>query len=442
MPFCFTQRSQLRPLLAASSLIVLVACAEKPTAADATPLQTGKPPAVAPVAAPTPALNVDENLSIQPAMTFAEWQASFRTQALKAGIREDVFDRAFAGVTPDMSVVKADRSQPEFSRPVWEYLDGAISAARVRKGQALLAQHADDLQRIEQQYGVDRQALVAVWGMESNFGGFQGSQSVIRSLATLAYEGRRPGFAQSQLLAALEILQQGDITPDRMLGSWAGAMGQTQFIPTTYNTHAVDFDGDGRRDIWNTPADALASTAHYLQSSGWQRGQPWGFEVVLGSGFDYALADATTRKSLAEWQQLGLKQPDGSAIPVAASHQQATLLLPAGYRGPAFLVLDNFRAILKYNNSTSYALAISLLSDRFKGAGYVVGSWPRSDLPLSRSERIELQTLLSARQYDAGAPDGIIGANTRKAIRSAQQSFGWPADGYPTHELLNRLRQP
>jgi membrane-bound lytic murein transglycosylase B len=442
MPSCFTQRSQLRPLLAASSLILLVACAEKPTAADATPLQNGKPPAVAPVASPTPTLNVDDNLSIQPAVTFAEWQAGFRAQALNAGIRADVFDKAFAGVTPDMSVVKADRSQPEFSRPVWEYLDGAISAARVRKGQALLAQYADDLQKIEQQYGVDRQALVAVWGMESNFGGFQGSQSVIRSLATLAYEGRRPGFAQSQLLAALQILQQGDVEPEKMLGSWAGAMGQTQFIPTTYNTHAVDFDGDGRRDIWNTPADALASTAHYLQSSGWQRGQPWGFEVVLGSDFDYALADATTRKSLGEWQQLGLKQPDGSAIPVAASQQQATLLLPAGYRGPAFLVLDNFRAILKYNNSTSYALAISLLSDRFKGAGYVVGSWPRADLPLSRSERIELQTLLSARQYDAGAPDGIIGANTRKAIRSAQQSFGWPADGYPTHELLNRLRQP
>ncbi|RMM42073.1 hypothetical protein ALQ78_04018 [Pseudomonas syringae pv. aptata] len=442
MPSRFTHRPQLRQLIAASSLVALVACAEKPTAADATPLQSSKVQTNAPAVAPTPALVVDDNLTIQPAVSFSEWQAGFRAQALKAGIRADVFDLAFAGVTPDMSVVKADRSQPEFSRPVWEYLDGAISAVRVRKGQALLSQYADDLQKIEQQYGVDRQALVAVWGMESNFGSFQGTQSVIRSLATLAYEGRRPGFAQSQLLAALEIIQHGDITPDKMLGSWAGAMGQTQFIPTTYNTHAVDFDGDGRRDIWNTPADALASTAHYLQSSGWQRGQPWGFEVVLGSGFDYSLADSTTRKSLAEWQQLGLKQPDGSAIPVAASQQQATLLLPAGYRGPAFLVLDNFRAILKYNNSTSYALAISLLSDRFKGAGYVVGSWPRGDLPLSRSERIELQTLLSARQYDAGAPDGIIGANTRKAIRSAQQSFGWPADGYPTHELLENLRKP
>ncbi|GFM67495.1 lytic murein transglycosylase [Pseudomonas cichorii] len=442
MPSCFTHPWQLRQLIAASSLIALVACAEKPTAADATPLQASKTLPVAPVAVPTPALVVDENLTIQPAISFAEWQAGFRNQALKAGIRADVFDRAFSGVTPDMSVVKADRSQPEFSRPVWEYLDGAISAARVRKGQALLSQYSTDLQNIEQRYGVDRQALVAVWGMESNFGQFQGSQSVIRSLATLAYEGRRPDFAQSQLLAALEILQQGDITPEKMLGSWAGAMGQTQFIPTTYNTHAVDFNGDGRRDIWNTPADALASTAHYLQSSGWQRGQPWGFEVVLSSDFDYALADASTRKSLTEWQKLGLKLPDGSALPLASSQQQAALLLPAGYRGPAFLVLDNFRAILRYNNSSSYALAISLLSDRFKGAGYIVGNWPRTDLPLSRSERIELQTLLSARKYDAGAPDGIIGANTRKAIRSAQQSLGWPADGYPTHELLNNLRKP
>ena len=204
----------------------------------------------------------------------------------------------------------------------------------------------------------------------------------------------------------------------------------------------MDFDGDGRRDIWNTPADALASTAHYLQSSGWQKGQPWGFEVKLTQGFDYALADASTRKTVAEWQQMGLKLPSGSALPTNVAQLQAALLLPAGYRGPAFLVLDNFRTILKYNNSSSYAMAIGLLSERFNGGGYVLGDWPRGDLPLSRSERIELQTLLSSRQYDAGASDGIIGANTRKAIRSAQQSFGWPADGYPTHELLDNLRKP
>jgi len=436
MPSSFSRRWHLRQLIAASSIIVLVACAEKPTAAIATPLQVAN---VAPTAVATPD---DANFEIQPALTFSEWQAAFRVEALKAGIRPDVFDRAFAGVTPDMSVVKADRSQPEFTRPVWEYLEGAISPLRVRKGQALLNQYADILQIMEQRYGVDREALVAVWGMESSFGQFQGTQYVIRSLATLAFEGRRPAFAQAQLLAALEILQHGDVEPEKMIGSWAGAMGQTQFIPTTYNTHAVDFDGDGRRDIWNDPADALASTAHYLQSSGWQRGQPWGFEVQLASNFDYSLADASTRRSVAQWQQLGLKLPDGSPLPAGYAQQQAALLLPAGYRGPAFLVMDNFRAILKYNNSSSYALAVGLLSQRFSGGGYITGSWPRGDLPLSRTERIELQTLLSARQYDAGTPDGIIGANTRKAIRSAQQALGWPADGYPTHQLLENLRQP
>jgi membrane-bound lytic murein transglycosylase B len=438
MPFCISRRWHLRQLIAASSLILLVACAEKPTAADAQPLQTTSAvpaPAVVPPVVPT-----GDNLDIQPTQTFAEWQAAFRKDALAAGISPELFDRAFANVTPDMSVIRADRSQPEFARPVWEYLDGALSAQRVRKGQGLLYQYADILQSIEQRYGVDRQALVAVWGMESNFGSFQGDKSVIQSLATLAYEGRRPGFAHSQLLAALQILQHGDIEPEKMLGSWAGAMGQTQFIPTTYNTHAVDFDGDGRRDIWGSPADALASTAHYLQSSGWQKGQPWGFEVQLADGFDYALADGSIRKTVAEWIQLGLKLPNGASVPAGSEQLSAALLLPAGYRGPAFLILDNFRAILKYNNSSSYALAVSLLSERFSGAGLISGEWPKDDLPLSRSERIELQSLLSVNNYDAGTADGIIGANTRKAIRAAQQSFGWPADGYPTHKLLEGLR--
>ncbi|MBU6960645.1 lytic murein transglycosylase [Pseudomonas sp. CVAP len=437
MPLCLSRRWHLRQLIAASSLVLLVACAEKPTAADAQPLQTA-PLATAPAIIP-PVVPTGDNLDIQPTQTFEEWEAGFRQDALAAGIRPDVFDRAFAGVTPDMSVIRADRSQPEFTRPVWEYLDGALSAARVRKGQALLSQYADTLTSIEQRYGVDRQALVAVWGMESNFGSFQGDKSVIRSLATLAYEGRRPGFAHAQLLAALQILQQGDITPEKMLGSWAGAMGQTQFIPTTYLTHAVDFDGTGHRDIWGSPTDALASTAHYLQSSGWQKGQPWGFEVQLASGFDYSLADGAIRKSVSEWMQMGIKLPNG-VVPPGSEHLSAALLLPAGYRGPAFLILDNFRAVLKYNNSSSYALAVNLLSERFNGAGLINGEWPKDDLPLSRSERIELQNLLSASNYDAGNADGIIGANTRKAIRSAQQSFGWPADGYPTHKLLEGLR--
>ncbi|WP_016986125.1 lytic murein transglycosylase [Pseudomonas crudilactis] len=438
MPFSLSHRWPVRQLIAATSFILLVACAEKPTAADAQTLQA-TPVATAPAIIP-PVVPSTDPLDLQPTQTFAEWQASFRKDALAAGIRPDLFDRAFANVSFDASVIRADRSQPEFSRPVWEYLDGALSPLRVRKGQALIDQYADVLQSIEQRYGVDRQTLVSVWGMESNFGQVQGSKSVINSLATLAYEGRRPGFAHAQLIAALQILQQGDITPEKMLGSWAGAMGQTQFIPTTYNTHAVDFDGDGRRDIWGSPADALASTAHYLQSSGWQRGQPWGFEVQLPGDFNYTLADGATRKSVAEWRQLGVILPNSGQVAAGSDQLSAALLLPAGYRGPAFLILDNFRAILKYNNSSSYALAVSLLSERFNGGGLISGSWPKDDLPLSRTERMELQTLLSARNYDAGTADGIIGANTRKAIRSAQQSLGWPADGYPTHKLLESLR--
>ena len=429
-----TRRWPMRQLIAASSVILLVACAEKPTAADAQTLPVIPPAPAVITSAPAPATDTP---LVQPAQSFSEWQADFRTQALKAGINPQVFDNAFAGITPDMSVIKADRSQPEFSRPVWEYLDGALSPLRVRNGQRLLEQNAELLSRIEQRYGVDRQALVSVWGMESNFGSFQGNKSVIRSLATLAYEGRRPEFAQSQLIAALKIIQEGDISPDKMLGSWAGAMGQTQFIPTTYETHAVDFDGDGRRDIWNSSADALASTAHYLQSSGWKQGQPWGFEVTLPAGFDYALADGAIKKSVAQWRQLGVTVPASAA---GSDQSSATLLLPAGYRGPAFLVLDNFRAILRYNNSSSYALAVGLLSQRFGGGGTILADWPKDDRPLSRSERVELQMLLSQRNYDAGNADGIIGANTRKAIRSAQQAMGWPADGYPSHKLLETLR--
>ena len=437
MLFSLLPRWKSRQLIAASSFILLVACAEKPTAADALPLAPAQPaPAVT-----LPSATTDVSTEIQPLQTFAQWQAGFREQALQAGISASTFDRAFLGVTPDMDVIKADRSQPEFTRPVWEYLEGALSPLRVRNGKKLLEQNAELLTRLEQRYGVDRQVLVSVWGMESNFGQFQGSKSVIRSLATLAYEGRRPQFAQDQLIAALQIIQHGDIQPEAMRGSWAGAMGQTQFIPTTYNTHAVDFDGDGRRDIWNSSADALASTAHYLQSSGWKRGEPWGFEVQLAPGFDYWLADGSQRKTVSEWLQLGLKLPAGVRLPTGSEQLSAALLLPAGYRGPAFLVLDNFRAILKYNNSSSYAMAVGLLGQRFDGSGYIAGSWPKDDLPLSRSERVELQTLLSARNYDAGAADGIIGANTRKAIRSAQQAMGWPADGYPTHKLLDSLRQ-
>lgn len=418
----------LRTLVAASAMSLVVACAAEPLAQST--LVSNVPAASQPSDA-----TIADVRSEATHLSFSQWREQFRAEALAAGISAATFDQAFAGVQPDPAVIEADRSQPEFTRPVWQYLEGAISPQRVRSGRRLLSEHATTLDQIEARYGVDRETLVAVWGLESSFGQIMGDKSVIRSLATLAHEGRRPAFAKSQLIAALEILQHGDVAPQRMRGSWAGAMGQTQFIPTTYNTHAVDFDGDGKRDIWNSSADALASAAHYLQASGWKQGKAWGFEVELPEGFDYALADTEIRKPLAEWRSLGLRN-----LPGDQEEASASLLLPAGHRGPAFLIMDNFRAILRYNNSSAYALAIGLLAGNFQGKGEVAGSWPRGEQPLSRSERLELQERLVAQGFDPGTPDGIIGANTRKAIRGFQQRLGWPADGHPTQELLGRLR--
>ena len=410
-----------RRVLALLPLLLLAACAQAP----AENLPTATATAAVQTAAETPL------------PSFADWRQAMRSEAIATGIDAALFDRVFAGVTPDPAVLKADSSQPEFTRPVWEYLDGAVSSSRIGRGRVLLAQHNTMLQRIEQQYGVEAQILVAIWGLESNFGNNIGSHSVIRSLATLAYDGRRQGFWRAQLLDALQILQNGDVPSDRMIGSWAGAMGQTQFMPTTYNQHAVDFDGDGKRDLWNSSADALASAAHYLQASGWQRGQPWGFEVRLPSDFDYALADPDQRRSLTEWAELGVRPlaPTG-----AAASARASLQLPAGHQGPAFLLLDNFRSILKYNNSTSYALAIGLLADNLLRSTEIKGQWPRGERQLGRSERVELQELLAQAGFDPGPADGIIGANTRKAIRALQLQLNWPADGYPNTQLLQQLR--
>ncbi|MNF52831.1 Membrane-bound lytic murein transglycosylase B precursor [compost metagenome] len=421
----------LSHITSACLLLLLTACAEAPAQSLAT--VTDSP-------------NSSSNTLPEPAvaaakLSFADWRALLRSDAIAAGIDPALFDRAFAGVSPNPDVLVADSSQPEFTRPVWEYLDGAVSPLRVTRGQSLLLQHGNTLARIEQRYGVDRETLVAVWGLESNFGSNIGTHNVIRSLATLAYEGRRQVFWRSQLLAVLQILQHGDITPERLVGSWAGAMGQTQFMPTTYNEHAVDFDGDGRRDLWTSSADALASAAHYLQASGWQKGQPWGYEVRLPQAFDYSLADPEVRRSLAEWTALGI-EPLTPPSQQLASETMATLLLPAGHRGPAFLLLSNFRSILKYNNSTSYALAIGLLSDSLRGGEGVRAAWPREERQLGRSERIELQELLAQNGLEPGPADGIIGANTRKAVRAFQLRLGWPADGYPTQELLVRLRAP
>ncbi|WP_339831315.1 lytic murein transglycosylase [uncultured Parvibaculum sp.] len=416
-----------RPLRVAAAALALLGLAVTGCAADAQPGLPLPPPG-------SPAAQVDD-------VQFADWLTGFREAALKAGVAPQIFDRAMRGVGPDPRVVEANESQPEFTRPVWEYLESALSETRVARGKALLADNRALLERIEKAYGVDRHVLVAIWGLESNYGSFQGNMSVVRSLATLGYKGRRTDYGRTQLIAALQIIQKGDIEPENMLGSWAGAMGQTQFIPTTYNAHAVDFDGNGKRDIWNSHADALASAGHYLQNSGWRGGAVWGYEVRLPQGFAYADADMSISRPQAEWARAGVARVDGRPFPGGEAEEKASIFLPSGHRGPAFLVMHNFRTVLAYNAATSYALAVHLLADRYKGRGEIVADWPRSDRPLGRTERMDLQRLLSARGYDTGGVDGIIGFNTRKAIRAYQVSAGLPADGYPTPALLEKLRR-
>jgi len=424
-----------RPLWLLAATLLLTGCAGQSTQALAS-----AQPAAQPAVIQTPASQPTQAVAVIPVeQSMQDWLSALRGDALAAGIDAALFDRVTGGLEPDPVVLRADRSQPEFTRPVWEYLDGALSAHRVNRGRQLLGNHAQTLGAIEQRYGVDRHILVAIWGLESNFGSHMGNHSVVRSLATLGHQGRRPEFARSQLLAALDILQRGDISPERMLGSWAGAMGQTQFIPTTYNSHAVDFDGDGRRDIWQSSADALASAANYLTANNWRSSQPWGIEVRLPDSFDYSRADMSIRLPLNQWQTLGVRSASNMSMP-GDGELEASLLLPAGHQGPAFLVFDNFRSILRYNNSTSYALAIGLLSERLQGGGQIHASWPMNERPLSRSERVELQERLHQAGFDPGGIDGIIGANTRRAVRDLQQHLGKPADGYPSATLLEQLR--
>ena len=415
------------------SVLLLTACSQHAPLSQA---QTAQPAPAAPPAQPSTqhASASVPDTAPERFESFSQWQAHFRQQALAAGISTAVIDKAFTALQPDQAVIDADRSQPEFTRPIWEYLDSAVSMSRIGKGQAALRQQAA-LAQIQSRYGVEPSVLVAIWGMESAFGQNIGTKDVVRSLATLAYAGRRSAFWQEQLLDALRIMQNGDSPDSRLIGSWAGAMGQTQFMPSTFLTHAVDFDGDGRRDLWRSSSDALASAAHYLQAARWQSGLPWGVSVRVPQGFDYAQADPAIRKTVSNWQALGVQLN----APLSGS-ESASLLLPAGRNGPAWLVTSNFSSILRYNNATSYALAIGLLSDALQGRPTPALNWPRGDRPLSRSERFELQEQLAAHGFHPGPIDGVFGAETRRALRAYQQSQQLPADAYPSAELLMRLR--
>ncbi len=369
---------------------------------------------------------------------FESWVTGFRDRALRAGISPEVFDSAFSGASYDADVIRRDRNQSEFTKTIWDYLDSAASDARITNGKAALARHDALLDQIEARYGVDKDVVVAIWGLESAYGTFRGTNPVIGSLATLAYDARRSAFFEGQLIEALKILQSGDVTLANFTGSWAGAMGHTQFIPTSYQSLAVDFDGDGKRDIWSEdPADALASTANYLARNGWIKGMPWGVEVTIPEGFDYTLADRDTNRMPSDWARIGVLGLDGAPVP---DHGSASVLLPAGARGAAFLIFKNFDVIETYNTADAYVIGVGHLSDRITGAGPIRSGWPREDRALSFEERKEMQRLLTAKGFDTQKIDGRIGPLTINAVRAFQTSIGDIPDGYASLNILDKLR--
>ena len=374
---------------------------------------------------------------------FQKWIASYKRTAVAQGVSPQLYDRVFKGMTPDPQIKKSAENQPEFTRAIWQYLDKAVSEDRVLHGRRMVDEWSDWLDKIEAKYGVNRHVVLAIWGMESSYGRILDNKSIVRStpraLATLAYNGGRRGkYARKQLIAALKILQNGDVSPAQMQGSWAGAMGHTQFIPTTYQDYAVDITGDGKRDIWNSIPDALASTAAYLNEMGWQSGQTWGYEVTLPKNFDYHLSNQRKQQSVASWGKLGVKRANGAEFPRGAD--MARLYTPAGAGGPAFLLLKNFYVIKRYNNSSAYALGVGHLSDRLLGLSGFDAEWPRGDRPLTLSERKALQKGLSEMGYKPGAIDGKIGQKTRRAIQAYQKASGLVPDGHDSIKLLNRLQ--
>jgi len=369
---------------------------------------------------------------------FDAWLAGFRPRAAGRGISQATLDRAFRGVGYLPGVIEKDRSQTEFTRTLEDYLAIAASDERIGKGRAALRRQAGTLAAIEARYGVEAEIVTAIWGLESKYGERRGDIPVISALSTLAFDGRRGAFFEGQLIAALKIVQRGDITPARMTGSWAGAMGHTQFIPTSYLAYAVDFTGDGRRDIWSDdPSDALASTAAYLQRSGWRTGQPWGMEVRLPAGFNTGLAGRGNARGAAAWTALGVTDTAGRPLP---NYGSAAILIPQGSRGPAFAAFHNFGVILRYNNAEKYGIGVGHLADRLAGKPPLQAGFPPDAQGMTIDDRKELQRRLTARGFDTQGNDGVIGPNTVDAIRAYQARAGLPVDGAPSLALLQRLR--
>lgn len=371
---------------------------------------------------------------------FTRCLAALQPEAERAGVQPATFEQLTAAIKPDPSLLVQLDNQPEFKIPIWDYLASLVDEERVADGRTLLAQWRSVLDEVERRHGVDPATVVAVWGVESNFGRSFGKRPIIASLANLSCAGRRQGYFRGELFSAMRIVQRGDLAAEAMVGSWAGAFGHTQFMPSTYLRLAVDFDGDGRRDLVGSVPDALASTANFLAKGGWRSGQPWGYEVTLPTGFDASGTGRRVKRPLADWAARGIRRIDDA--PLDGPAQDAALLLPAGAAGPAFIVFRNFDVIYGYNAAESYALAIAHLADRLRGGGPFKSAWPTDDPGLSRAERRELQTLLLQRGHAIGEPDGVLGTASRAAIRAEQQRLGFTVDGRAGQKLLTRLRQP
>src|SRR5262252_6952879 len=364
--------------------------------------------------------------------------ASMWPDAARRNISQESFQRFTAGLTPDLRIMDLLDAQPEFSKSIWDYLDILVSDNRLAKGREALTKYKAQFDATEKAYGVDRYTIAAIWGIESTYSTQIGDRSVLQSTATLACIGRRQPYFRDEFLTALEILHRGDLRPEQLRGSWAGAFGPTQFMPTAFKRYAVDADGDGRRDVVDDPADLIASTANNLKKDGWQSGQAWGYEVSVPKGFNYMLADRARTMTFAQWQHLGVVRATNQPFP--HPNDKAYLLAPAGAAGPGFLMMQNFRVIMKYNPAEAYALAIGHFADRLRGGQPFVQPWPRQERELSRAEKLELQQLLAQRGFYRGTPDGQFGGETRQALRNFQASIGAPADGFATADVLERLR--
>ncbi|MDB5591121.1 lytic murein transglycosylase [Enterovirga sp.] len=368
---------------------------------------------------------------------FRSCLAGLRSVAAGKGVSGRTFDSVTASLEPDMKVLELMNNQPEFKTPIWDYLAMLVDDERVQDGRAGMQRWSQALANAESRYGVERHVIAGVWGVESNFGKDLGGRPLVQSLATLScYATRRREYFRDELMATLRIIESGDIDPAKLVGSWAGAFGQTQFMPSTYQRLAVDLDGDGRRDIVDSAPDALGSTANFLRKAGWQQGLPWGFEVRVPAGV--APTGRKGKKPLSSWAAAGVTRADGRAL---SGSYSAGLIMPAGRDGPGFLVTKNFDALYSYNGAESYGLAISVLSDRLRGGAGVQGSWPTDDPGLTRAERRELMALLLRRGYDVGEPDGRIGQKTRDAIKDVEGRLGMRVTGRPGGKVLHALRR-